>query len=146
MANPSDAIGVDRMFAAGHNNLGLALRELGLIAGAEESQRRALALNPAFAVSLNNLGNVLRAQGHMEGAVAAFRRATPVKPDHADAHNNLGNALMDRWRQVVPAGSMLEVRHEDLAEDLERARAGCWTTAHCLGTSAALLFMRPGSW
>ncbi len=28
-------------------------------------------------------------------------------------------ALMDHWRKVLPAGSMLEVRYEDLVEDLE---------------------------
>jgi len=123
----------------------LALRELGLIAEAEEGQRRALALNPDFAVSLNNLGNVLRAQGHMVGVVVAFRRTTPFKPDYTDTHINVGNVLMEYWRQVVPVGSMLEVRHEDLVEDPEGARAGCWTTAHCLGTSAAFPFMRQSS-
>ena len=79
--------------ADAHNNLGLALKNLGQMDEAVASYRRALALRPDFAEVHNNLGNVYFDLMQPDEAASSYRQALEFQPDFAKAHNNLGNAL-----------------------------------------------------
>ncbi|MGA8864405.1 MAG: tetratricopeptide repeat protein, partial [Gallionella sp.] len=76
-----------------HNNLGLALQELGELDSATASYRRALEIKPELAEAHNNLGNSLQELGRIEIAMESYRRALDINPDSAEAHNNLGLSL-----------------------------------------------------
>jgi Tfp pilus assembly protein PilF len=65
----------------------------GDFAGAEESDRAALAEDPRYAPSLNGLGLSLTAQGRVTEAQAQFKAALAAKPDYWEAANNMGLAL-----------------------------------------------------
>ena len=100
-----DAAAVDDS-AAAHADLGAALRESGAPEEAEESLRRALALDADHAAAHANLGNVLQDLNRLDEAVAAYHRALALDADHATAHANLGNALtrMGRLDEAVASG------------------------------------------
>jgi len=51
-----------------HSNLGVTLQELGHLAEAEASYRRALQINPDYAAAYSNLGNLLKGQGRLNEA------------------------------------------------------------------------------
>ena len=76
-------------FAAGHNNLGNALKNQGKLDEAIACYRRALELKPDYAEAHNNLGNAFKNQGKLDEAIACYRRALELKPDYAEAHSNL---------------------------------------------------------
>jgi protein O-GlcNAc transferase len=76
-----------------HNNLGIALKNIGQFEDSVRSFHCALLINPDFAEAHNNLGGTLSDLGQFEDAVASYRHALEVKPDYADAHFNLGNDL-----------------------------------------------------
>jgi serine/threonine protein kinase len=57
-----------------YNNLGIALRGRGDLAGAEASYRRAVALKPDYAEAHCNLGHALSALGKFSEALASLRR------------------------------------------------------------------------
>ena len=78
-----------------HNNLGLALKNLGQFTEALASYRRALEINPQFSEAHNNLGLVLKYLGKSEEALASYRRAVEINPNFFEAHNNFGVALQD---------------------------------------------------
>jgi tetratricopeptide (TPR) repeat protein len=77
-----------------HNNLGVALKQRGDLAGAIAEFRTALRLNPNYVDVHENLGNALNAQGDVEGAMAEYHAALRLNPDDANAHYNLGAALV----------------------------------------------------
>ena len=79
--------------AEAHNNLALALKDLGQLDDAVASYRRALEINPNLVEAHNNLGIVLKDLGQLESAVASCRRALEIKPDLAEAYSTLGYAL-----------------------------------------------------
>lgn len=81
--------------ADAHCNLGVAQKDLGHLADAVASYRRALALKPDLAEAHSNLGGVLQVLGQFDAALASCRRALALKPAYANAHLNLGNALRD---------------------------------------------------
>src|SRR5262249_48083405 len=76
-----------------HNNLGLALTELGRPKEAVEHCRRALALNPHLAGAHNNLANALKQLARLDEAVAHYQKAPALQPHFAPAHYNLGVTL-----------------------------------------------------
>jgi len=82
-------------FAGAHNNLGVALKELGQFAAAQASYQRALQSKPDYAVAHNNLGNVLKECGQLDAALASYRKAVEFEPDYAEAHSNLSILLKD---------------------------------------------------
>jgi len=97
--------------AAGVNNLGNVLQDLGDMEGAKKMFERALAIDeatygpdhPDVAISINNLGSVLKALRDMEGAKKMFERALaigeaaygPDYPQVATYVSNLGLVLHD---------------------------------------------------
>jgi len=80
--------------AESHNNLGVALQDLGRHAEAAASLRAALALKPDYAQGHYNLGNALQALGQSADAVAHYRRALQLEADFPEARGNLGLTLL----------------------------------------------------
>jgi len=60
-----------------------------------------------------------------------FTNGQPYSYDLAELgrYNRAYEALMEHWRQVLPAGVMLDVRYEDLVDDVERQARQ--VVAHC---------------
>jgi choline-sulfatase len=76
----------------------LALADAGSLAQAEQSDERALVLDPSLAEVHNHLG-VLRAQrGDARQALAAFDEVVRLDPNNALGHANRGNALRSLGR------------------------------------------------
>jgi Flp pilus assembly protein TadD len=65
---------IDPAHADAHNNLGVALRDLGRPAEAEQSYREALRLRPNYAEAHNNLGMVLNDVGSSRTPLPTRRR------------------------------------------------------------------------
>ncbi len=82
-------------FAEAHNDLGVALKDLGQFDEAIASSRRAIGIKPEYAEAHCNLGIALKLAGRLDEAIASYRLALKLKPDYADAFNNLGIALAD---------------------------------------------------
>jgi protein O-GlcNAc transferase len=80
-------------FAEAHNNLGVALKDLGQLDAALASYRKAVELKPNYAEAHNNLGTVLQTLGQPDAALSSYRRAVEIEPDFAEAHFNLGDVL-----------------------------------------------------
>ncbi|MBS4096632.1 MAG: tetratricopeptide repeat protein [Sulfuricella sp.] len=78
-----------------HANLARALNALGHGAAAQESWRRAVAINLGLARSHNDQGIALHGAGRLDAALASYRQALELYPAYAEAHNNLGNLLKD---------------------------------------------------
>jgi len=76
-----------------HNNLAVALVQLGRLPEAISHYEQALRLNPLYPQAHNNLGAALMKEGMPQEAIAQYEQALRLKPDYAEAHNNLGNAL-----------------------------------------------------
>jgi tetratricopeptide (TPR) repeat protein len=74
---------------AGLTMLGVVLRNLGRDSEAQESYRRAIALDPQFDEAYYNLGVLLRDTAPAE-AEALFARVLEIDPTCADAHRELG--------------------------------------------------------
>jgi Flp pilus assembly protein TadD len=87
-----------------HNNLGVALTELGRLEDAVAHLRKALELNPQFAEAYNNYGEALARKGALGDALARFEKAVALDPAHADAQKNLGSALAGAGRtaEAIP--------------------------------------------
>lgn len=76
-----------------HNNLGLALKEQGLLDDAIEHYKEALRIKPNYEKGHNNLGVALEEQGRIDDAIEHYEEALRIKPDYVEAHSNLGVAL-----------------------------------------------------
>jgi tetratricopeptide (TPR) repeat protein len=92
------AIGLRGDVPVYHNNLGIALAELGRFGEAAAHYQRALTLKPDFVDAYFNLGNALQGQGKLDEAIEHYQRAIALKPGYAEAHNNLGNSLKQQGR------------------------------------------------
>jgi tetratricopeptide (TPR) repeat protein len=84
--------------AEGHNNLGLALSELGRFAEAEACYQEALRLNPRYADAHNNLGSAYKEQGRFEEALACYQLALWLSPDMPSVRWNRSLALLQMGR------------------------------------------------
>ena len=106
MAHYRQAIALKQDYVEAHNNLGLALKDLGRFDEAAASYRRVLAIDPNHSGAHNNLSVVLRETGQLDEAEAACRRAIQLRPDYADAHSNLALTLLltgataEGWREM----------------------------------------------
>ena len=76
-----------------HNNLGVALNDLGKEDAAIEQFRQAVEINPKYADAQNNLGIHLHNKGKFEEAILHYEQALAANPDFPDAHNNLSATL-----------------------------------------------------
>lgn len=80
------------------NNMGVALRTLGLRDAAEACYRRVLTVTPDDPATHVNLGNVLRDVGRLDEAEAAHRRALDLDPASRGAAYGLGLVFRDAKR------------------------------------------------
>ncbi len=81
-----------------HNNLGIALADMGRVQDAIDHYRQALHIKPDYPEIDNNLGNALIKIDHPGEAIEHYERSIRQKPDYADAYNNLGIALLKSGR------------------------------------------------
>ncbi|MDA8678547.1 tetratricopeptide repeat protein, partial [Luminiphilus sp.] len=104
------------------------LRELGKLAEAEASCRKAIALKPDLAEAHSNLGFTLQELGRLDEAEASYRQAIALKPDGAKAHSNLGNTLKElgrldeaeaRFRQAIALRPDYAKAHNNLGNTLK---------------------------
>jgi tetratricopeptide (TPR) repeat protein len=77
----------------GHNNLGLALVDLGKVQEGIAQYEQALRLKPDSAEAHYNFGVALMGQGRLQEAIAHYEQVLRIQPHFADAHNSLGIAL-----------------------------------------------------
>jgi Tfp pilus assembly protein PilF len=90
----SHALATGHDNAVAHNNLGLALTELGRPGDALPHLQRAVALRADDAGAWFNLGNAFAAVHDLPAAVHAFGRALDLDSDRFKAWNNLGIVLL----------------------------------------------------
>lgn len=86
-----------------HGGLGLAQMRLRRTDQAEESLRRAVALDES-AEAHNNLGNFLKDQKRIIEATDEYRQALELNPQYANAHYNPGDALWMKGELEQAAG------------------------------------------
>jgi tetratricopeptide (TPR) repeat protein len=86
-------LAIDPGNARAHNNIGLALQQLGQVEEALPHHQRALALSPDMAEAHAALGNAHRMRGHLEEAVTHYLNALAARPDYAAAHNDVAGVL-----------------------------------------------------
>ncbi|MDY6791270.1 MAG: tetratricopeptide repeat protein [Thermodesulfobacteriota bacterium] len=81
-----------------HNNLGLALKEKGMINEAAEHYLKAIQINSKFELAYLNLGVIFAGVGDHEKAVGFYKEALRIKPDFIAAHINMGNTHLRQGR------------------------------------------------
>src|SRR5262249_40203721 len=77
-----------------HNNLGLALQELGRMDEAIVEYRTVCDRNPSFADAYLGVGEILESQGKLDEAIIEYRTALRLDPNEDDAHDLLARALI----------------------------------------------------
>jgi len=82
----------------GHNNLGLAYQDKGMLEAAIQEFQIALRLRPNYVMARNNLGSAYVVQGRLEEATQEFQIALRLRPNFAEGHYNLGSASMTQGR------------------------------------------------
>jgi protein O-mannosyl-transferase len=81
-----------------HNNLGIALSQLGQEEKALAEFEESLKLNPDFPQVHVNLGAALIHTDRRQEALEHFRQALKLKPDDPEAHYHLGNVALEEGR------------------------------------------------
>jgi len=107
--------------AEAHNNLGLALQDIGQLNSAVASYRRALKINPDDAEVCNNLGTALQDLGQLDAAVDNYCLALKLQPEYAVGYNNLGVAFQGLRR----LDDALTCYHRALEINPDYAEAHC---------------------
>ncbi len=95
------ALQIDPNFAAGHYNLGMALKAQGYFQDAIAAYQQAIALNPNYAEAYQNLGVVLLKVGKLPESLAAFGRAIALhEQQNPIAAQSLRQGLQEMGFQV----------------------------------------------
>jgi serine/threonine-protein kinase len=114
--------------APAHNNLGLALKDKGLVDEAIAQYHKAIEIDPQLAYAHTNLGLALEAKGQLDEAIAEYHKAIEIDPQLARAHNNLGLALKAKgrldqaiveWRKAIEIDPKLAPAHYNLGVALK---------------------------
>ena len=117
--------------AQAHRLLGVALHELGDLAGAEEAFRRALALEPGLIEAATGLSELLRGQGRAEEAVALLAPLVTPATTNLSLLSYFGHALQSAgrlgeatavFRRAAHANPTSAVAEHNLAGALIEAR------------------------
>jgi hypothetical protein len=128
-----------------HNSAGNLFRGRTMLAEAERSYRRALALRPDYAEALSNLGWTLVAQGHVDDAVASYDRALSLRPDLAETWWNKAIALLLKG-DFAAGWPLYEWRWRAIARRalLPDFRQPLWLGEEPIGTRTILLHHEQG--
>jgi len=86
------ALNLDPNYAEVHYNLGVTLRELGLIEEAIKSYKNAISIKNEYPNAHYNLGNALVINKKYDDAIKHFELAVVFNPKFAQAYYNLGRA------------------------------------------------------
>jgi len=89
----SKAIAINPGMTLYHNNLGMALKDLGRMDDAIKSFQKAVDLKPDFIGAQFNLGKTLLECGRLDQAIAALNKVIGINPNEWGALNSLGIAL-----------------------------------------------------
>jgi len=93
-AGPSSrALDIKPDYAEAHNNLGVALRDLGELDEAVATYRRALEIKPDYAEAHSNLGVALQELGELDEAFKCHRRAIVLNPQNDLFWSGLAGSL-----------------------------------------------------
>jgi len=96
-----------------HEDLGVALNQLGRMAEAEAAYRDALSLDPARPDSWANLGATLVRLGRDDEAEASLRSALKLKSSHPGALQNLATLLRNQGRSAEARATAKELTWGD---------------------------------
>ncbi len=126
----TSAVDVCPESAKAHDNLGIALAQLGQLPDAIVEYQLALRIDPDYAGAHNNLGLALaNSGGRWQEAIAEYEAALRINPDFVMAHINLGNVLVevpDRLPEAIThfEAALRIMPDPKLQEFVTRLRAG----------------------
>lgn len=95
-------LALDPKLVSAHQNLGVALEELGRLEEAEAAYRDALRLDPEYVAALHSLGELLQRGDRLEEARQCLQGALSINPTRL-LHARLGAVL---WRLGDSAGAL----------------------------------------
>jgi tetratricopeptide (TPR) repeat protein len=113
-----EVLALDPRNAGAHNNLGVALCNLGRYVEAAEQFRQAIGIKDNYADAQFNLGSLLRSQGRYVESEQPLRRALKIKPIHIEAQISLAATLvnfgrMRESRELLDKALRTAPRHVD---------------------------------
>jgi transglutaminase-like putative cysteine protease/tetratricopeptide (TPR) repeat protein len=131
------------------NNLGLALLDLGQLAGATDAFRRQVEINAFDQYAWNNLGRALWRAHQLDEAEAAFRRQIEVVPLDRYAHGNLGELSIEMHHDSVAIAELrtaMSIRPDDPGQKflLGRAYLAARRVDEAMAMFDLVIEMRPG--
>jgi tetratricopeptide (TPR) repeat protein len=146
------SIALNDRYSIAHQDLGIALRQLGQTREAEESLRRAITVDPGNVVALSTLFDLLFASGRLDEARKVAGEAVLRSPVYASARYDLGRLLLLESQELQDSGAESGAVKAKLEEGLQQLRAGLElsrdeaTTFNCgyVGGKALLKLGRPG--
>jgi tetratricopeptide (TPR) repeat protein len=93
-------------------------------AGAAQSFRKALGVNPRYAIAYVKLSMALAAQGNSDEAIKQVRKAVEIDPNLAEAHFNLSGFLAAKGRLAEALPECLEAVRLAPTQSDAQSRAG----------------------
>lgn len=91
-----------------HNNLGVALSEVGRVDESIVAYKKAIELDGYYADPLSNLAVAYSLKGETDKAIESLRGAIHICPNYPEAYNNLGTLLLQK-KMYDEAQQMLEI-------------------------------------
>jgi protein O-GlcNAc transferase len=131
-----------------HNDLGVALQNVGRIDEAIASYREAVRLEPAYAPAHFNLGNLLHDKAHWEEASACYRQAIRLAPGFVDAYTRLGSLLYQKQQlaaaiECFQKALQLNPNHADARANLGLCQFARGQLDDAIGSYREALRFRP---
>ena len=112
--------------AESHYNLGVALKNLGLLNDAVASYRRAIKIKPNYVEAHHNLGNALKDLMQLKDAEASFRLALKLDPNSADSCSSL-LLITNYTASLNPASYLAQARlYGQIVAKKIRSRFTAW--------------------
>ncbi len=95
-----DIVDKSPLKARGHNNLGVALCEEGVVDSAIDHYKRAIQLDAHYADPYSNIGVAYSMKNEIDKGIAAFKGAINIHPNYPEAYNNIGTLLLKKQNYV----------------------------------------------